>query len=633
MNCVWRPFLLFVCFIAATFTAVAQPSGSKQTDSVKPAAAAAKVAKDPDAERVARQRRTQARSLLIALSVDARTFRDQPLRARSLARIADTLWSVDSDQARTMFRKAWEAAEIADQASDRKLQEEVAQQKAKTGGAFAINLPPNLRREVLRLVARHDTALGEELLEKLKTQKQEAAENVSRSSDASSQRLNVARELLANGDAERALQFAEPILGRINMENINFLSYVREANPAVADARYATMLTQQAMNPQADANTVSLLSSYIFTPHLMITFSGDGASSSQSASKIEPAAVSPELRTLFLNTAAAILLRPLPPPEQEQGTAGVEGKYLVMKRLLPFFEQFASPEQAQSIRTHLETLNAVVSDGARRRDDEWMQRGVKPEPRAEDREQQLLDRIARAKTSAERDSLYIQLAYSSFTRDDLRAREFVSKIEDPELRKELGAYVDGTLAIHLVEKKQVDALLELAANGDLTHVVKAWVLSVAARALLKTDRQKSLEIIEEAATEARRIDVSDGDRPRALLAVASALSEIDPSRAWDATFDAVKAANSAESFTGEDGIIVLKFSSKSQSSVSNHDIPEFDVAGIFSTLAKKDYERAVELARGFQGEGPRAVATIAIARAVLNPTKPTAPQAKKPTAN
>ena len=33
--------------------------------------------------------------------------------------------------------------------------------------------------------------------------------------------------------------------------------------------------------------------------------------------------------------------------------------------------------------------------------------------------------------------------------------------------------------------------------------------------------------------------------------------------------------------------------------------------------------RAVELARGFQGEGPRAVATIAIARAVLEPKKVT----------
>jgi hypothetical protein len=631
MNFVTRPVVLLVLVIASTSVLHAQTGDTNQSNATKPAATATK-AKDPAADRIARQRRSQARSLLIALAVDARTFRDQPLRARSLARIADALWLVDSEQARAMFRKAWEAAEIADQESDRKLQEEVAQQKAKSGGAFAISLPPNIRREVLRLVARHDTALGEELLEKLKTQKQEAAENVTRSSDATSQRLNVARELLTNGDAERALQFAEPILGRVTVENINFLSYVREANAAVADARYAGMLMQQVMNPQADANTVSLLSSYIFTPHLMVTFSGNGASSSQSVSKIEPAAVSPELRTAFLNTAAGILLRPLLPPGQDQGTAGLDGKYLVMKRLLPFFEQFASPEQAQSIRTHLETLNAVVSDAARRRDDEWMQRGVRPEPKAEDREQQLLDRIARAKTSAERDSLYIQLAYGSFTRDDLRAREFVSKIEDPELRKQLGAYVDGTLAIHLVQKKQVDPLLELAANGDLTHVVKAWVLSVAARRLLKTDRQKSLDVIEEAATEARRIDVSDADRPRALLAIANALSEIDPGRAWDATFDAVKAANSAEGFTGEDGVIVLKFSSKSQSSVSDHGVPEFDVAGIFSKLSDIDYERAVELARGFQGEGPRAVATIAIARAVLDPKKPAA-AAKKPAGN
>jgi len=533
-----------------------------------------------------------------------------------------------------MFRKAWEAAEIADTESERRLQEDAAQQRAKTGGAYGFSLPPNLRREVLRLVSHHDTNLSEEFLEKLKTQKQEAAESISRSLDANSQRLGVARELLTSGDPERALQFVEPLLGRVTPEIINFLSYVREANPALADARYSAMLAQQAMNPQADANTVSLLSSYIFTPHLMITFSDRGGfNTSQATDKIEPAAVSLELRTAFLNTAAAILLRPLPPPGQEQGPASVDGKYLVIKRLLPFFEQFASPELSQSIRNQVEALNAVVSDGARRRDDEWMRRGVRPETPAEDREQQLLDRIDRAKTSAERDALYIQLAYNSFARDDLRARDFVSKIEDPELRNQLGTYVDGSLAIHFVEKKQVEVLLELASKGDLTHVVKAWILSYAARGLLKTDRQKALDVVEEAATEARRIDGSEADRPRALLAVANALNEIDPGRVWDATFDAVKAANSAEGFTGEDGIIVLKFSSKNQSSISDHNVAEFDVAGIFKTLADRDYERAVELARGFQGEGPRAVATIAIARAVLNPTKPAAPQAKKPAAN
>jgi hypothetical protein len=612
-------FLFLIPTISTSFSG--QTVDSKQSETTKPSSAATKTPKDPDAERLARQRRSQARSLLVSLAVDARTFRDQRLRARSLASIADALWTVDAEQARSMFRKAWEAAEIGDQESERKLQEEVKQQKARTGGSFALNLPPNLRREVLRLVARHDRALGEEFLEKLKVQKQEAAENVSRSSDAASQRLAVARELLDAGDVERSLQFADPALGIVSIETINFLSYVREKDPNAADARYGTLLAQSTTNPQADANTVSLLSSYIFTPHLMITFSGNGASSSQSTSQIVPAEVSADLRNAFFNTAAAILLRPSPPPGQEQG-AGIDGKYLVIKRVLPFFEQYAPPEQTQSLRGQLEALGAIVSDSARGRDDEWMRRGVRPDAPVQDREQQLLDRIDRAKTSAERDGLYIQLAFNAFRRGDLRARDFISKMEDTELRKQAQAYVDGTLAIQLMNKKDnTDVLLELVAKGELTHLHKAWVLSSVARQVVKTDRQKALDLIEEGANEARRIDVSDVNRPRALLAIANALSVIDVGRVWDAAFDAVKAANSIEEFTGEDGEIVLKFSSKSQSSVSNHDVNDFDVAGIFKILAEQDYDRAVELARGFQGEGPRAVATIAIARAVLQPKK------------
>jgi len=153
-------------------------------------------------------------------------------------------------------------------------------------------------------------------------------------------------------------------------------------------------------------------------------------------------------------------------------------------------------------------------------------------------------------------------------------------------------------------------------NADLA-ACGAWALAECAKILSKTDRDTALSIVEEAAAEARRIDGSDPDRARALIAVANALKVIDPSRAWDATFDAVKAANSAEGFTGEDGEIVLQFQSKGQSSVNTNDVPEFDLDGIFKDLANLDYERAVELARGFQKEGPRAVATIAIARAIL----------------
>src|SRR3954447_11916549 len=103
-----------------------------------------------------------------------------------------------------------------------------------------------------------------------------------------SQRLSVARELFENGDMERALQFAEPVLALVTMESIEFLSDLREKNANAADARYATLLASSMNNPQADANTVSLLTSYIFTPHLYITFNGTSTSSSSMSSTITP---------------------------------------------------------------------------------------------------------------------------------------------------------------------------------------------------------------------------------------------------------------------------------------------------------------------------------------------------------
>lgn len=611
--------LIVLAFVTLTYGQAKDPKQPVATKN--PPAKSTAPASDPAAAEL-RERRDRARALLVALSSDARTFNDQTLRARSLARIADALWRVDPEQGRLMFRKAWEAAEVADQESDRKHQEEIQQIKARTGGGYATTLPPNIRREVLRLVARHDRALGEEFLEKFKAQKAEAASNLNPLSDAMSQRLSLATELVGAGELERALEFASPALTTVSRDTLNFLTYLREKNPSAADARYNAMLASAAMNPQSDANTVSLLSSYIFTPHLYVTFTGTGTATSQSSSQIKPADVTPELRNAFFQAAASILLRPLPQPGQpDQSTSGLDGKYLVIKRLLPFFEQYSSADMVESLRGHLNALNSMVNDNTRRRDDEWIHKGIKPDKPAEEREQALLDRIDRAKNSAERDSIYIQLAGIAAGKADMKAREYASKVEDPEVRKQVQAYFDSSLAMVSVQKKLTDQALELVSKGELTHLMKTWVLTECAKIIAKNDQTKALELVEEAATEARRIDGSDPNLPRALIAVANAFKVIDTKRVWDATFDAVKAANSAEGFSGEDGEFVLKFSSKGSSSVHNSDVPEFDLEGIFKDLADQDYDRAVELARGFQGEGPRAVATIAIARAVLEPKK------------
>lgn len=617
---------IVLCFVFSAILIQAQTADTKQAAPPKSAANTAAA----DAELALKERRARARSLLVSLSTDARTFHDQTLRARSLARIADALWKVDQDQGRLLFRKAWDAAEFADQESDKKLQEEIARQKARTGGDYAYSTPPNVRREVLRLAARHDRVLGDEFLEKLKTQKLEAAgsattaPNPNNSNEAMSQRLDVARELIQVGEVERALQLADPALALVTMESMNFLCYVREKNPAAADARYSALLASSANNPQADANTVSLLSSYIFTPHVFMIFHNSGTSSSQSSSKIVPADVTPDLRNAFFQSAAAILLRPLAAPGQpDQTSSGLDGKYLVIKRLLPFFEQSAPPAMVESLRGHMNALQTMVSDDARRYDEDQLNRGTRPEQSStdRDREQSLLDKIERAKTAVEREQLYLQLAFFAGGRGDMRARDFVSKIEDPEVRKRAQVYMDASLTIYFVNKKQTDQALELVHKGELTQILKTWALTECARILVKTDRNKALELLDEAGAEARRIDVSDPALPRGLVAVAYALNVIDRDRVWDATFDAVKAANSAEGFTGEDGEVVANFQSKGHSSVHSNDVPQFDLDGIFRELALQDYDRAVELARGFQGEGPRAVATIAIARAILEPPK------------
>ena len=59
------------------------------------------------------QQKALGLSLLVSLANDARNFSDQKLRARTLSRVADSLWESDPEQGRALFRKAWDAAEAA----------------------------------------------------------------------------------------------------------------------------------------------------------------------------------------------------------------------------------------------------------------------------------------------------------------------------------------------------------------------------------------------------------------------------------------------------------------------------------------------------------------------------------------
>lgn len=599
--------------------ASAQLPATKSKAPLDNAAGTDKSVAKAEADRIRKERQSQARSLLISLASDARSFRDQTLRARSLARIADALWDVDAEQGRTLFRKAWEAAETADRESQE---------------------PLNLRRQVLTLAARRDRLLAEEFLQKLRADQQETKAEDSRTNlwdlpEALEQRLSLAESLLRTGDIESALQFADPVLGTVTISTLDFLTQLREKDPAAADRRYAVMLANTGSNILADANTISLLSSYIFTPQMYVTFNADGGPLwSMMPSPFPPASVDPRLRLAFFQTAGGVLLRPQPPPEQDQSTAGIAGKYMVIRRLMPLFEQYAPTEITEAIRGQFEALNSIVSDGVRQRENEWVQKGISPEKSLGDQEQPLLDQIERAKTSDERDALYFKLALLALNKEDLKARDYVSKIEESGFRKQAQAWVDWGLAIRAIKKKKIETALELARSGELTHIQRVWILTQSAKLLAKTDRDKALSLLDAATAEARRIEGANLNRPRGLLAIANALRLIEPSRVWDAIFDAVKAANSAENFTGEDGVLSITVNNKSQILGRKFDaLPDFDIKGIFGEVANNDFDRAVQLARGFQGEAPRANATIAICRSVLNEKSALVPTPQSATKN
>ena len=610
---------LFVVTLTATpaFTQDKKPKQTKpQTEEV--------AAADADAE----QQRTVAISLVTTLADEARSFKDLTRRARVQARAADVLWDTDPDRARDLFRRAWEAAENVDNENARQRAEDIKRMEA-GGGPVVFRGTPDLRTEVLRLVARRDRKLGEEFLKALDEANAKANEEASAAARrsgpndpfATSKRLQLARRLVDDGQIERAMEFAAPALDRVNIDTIFFLSALREKNAQLADNAFSNLLSLAARDPLSDANTVSGLSSYVLTPFLYIAFEPSGGANQSRARGPQPApTISPALRKNFLRVSFQILMQPSPAPDQDRTTSGSRGKYMVIKRLLPIFEQDA-PDLAASLRTQMTALASFVPPDLQQGENRAVTAGIVPEDAESDPYQRMQERLDKASTADQRDAIYADYAVSLTDKGDPRAADLVDKISNSELRKNVKAYTDFQLVQLAVRKKDATEAARLAKNGELTSIQRVWAYTSAAKLVIASERSRALDLLNEALAESRRISNSDPDRARALTAVAANLADLDLVRAWETLGEVVKAANAAEGFTGEDSRISSRLETPMMVVMNNSTAEDFDLLAIFSHLARADLLRAVQLAKTFTGEAPRAVATLAISRSILEKRK------------
>jgi hypothetical protein len=632
--------------LALCLSTLPVPAATAQTaPAAQPKSPAAKkpAAKKPSAEAadpMAEVRRASAVSLVSALAEEARNFGEPGLRARVQARAADALWDTDKERARALFRRAWEAAEAADRDGANLSEAERERRRIAQGAAGPRGLL-NMRREVVALASRRDHELGEEFLAKLDEARKEEAGAASATAATQPpaqtneqrinpdnpppqmmQRLNLAQQLLEDGDTERATQFAGPALYPVNTFGMHFLNTLREKNREAADFRFRMLVQQAANDPLSDANYVSLLSSYVFTPFLYITVRPDGNSHTRQFrnNAPPPADLAPRLREAFIAAALQVLLRPVPPAEEDRTTSGRAGAYVVATRMLPLFERYA-PDRVPALRARQTMLAQDTPERTRRPDNELLTRGVVPEDPSRDAVQDTLDRLERANSAGERDSIYFRAAMTALNSENPgveRARELANKIEDVDTRKQVLSFIAFRLLQEAVRAKKADDALRLSRGDELTRVQRVWGLTESARLLAKEQPGRAVEALDEAAAEARRLDDGSAERVRALLAVATRLAELDRPRAWEAMHEVVKAANDLPGFSGEGGDITVRIQFKGGGAMTqNNNVEAFDLSGVFAALARDDFDRASALARTLKAEAPRSVATLAVARAVL----------------
>jgi len=577
-----------------------------------------------DANPAEAQRRTFATSTVISLTTEARSYKDLALRTRVLARAADVLWDADNTTARSLFLRAWEAAEAAD-AEDPKI--DTKRLPKGVPAAFIIGLKKmggnDLRVDVLSLASHRDRALGEQFLAKLKivnAREADDAKNSARSLDfftapeASQKRLLVARKLLAAGEVKAAKEFAAPALTEVNAQSIGFLSELRIKDAATADKIFAELLARTETDPMADANTISGLSSYAFTPGFYIVFRSTGNTWDQPEGPTVAPNLDPALRGRFFQVAANVLLRPVPPPDQDTTSCGRRGRLMAITRLLPLFEQYM-PETAPALRSQLTAKEGRNIDPT----NSLLTEGIRPEnfsAEVGDIEEQL----GRAKSSQDRDQIYAATAARLAPTGNKRAREFADSIDEMRLRKKIKNYVDLELIKFAIRKKNAADVVQLAGAGELNHLERSWSYTQAAHLLLESDRDGAVDLLEKATDEAERINADDGDAAFALINIANHFLAVDHSRAWEVMNKTVKFANSAEDFTGDD------FHMPSGDMIATNNgtrfirLPDadFNFSRVLRALAQDDLFRSLELAKGFKYDSTRAYATLAIAKAVLD---------------
>lgn len=598
-------------------------------------------------------RRAQAISLLVETADSARSFKDLLYRARIQLLAADALWRFDEPRARQIFRRAWEAATAADR--DEQRAEEEATGVFSNSDAVTYTAA---RDEVLSKVAARDEKLAGLFMRELidegrRAEGSKESPSTRRTpwrdlSPLGARRLALANELLNRGDDINAVRVAEPLINEgVSGDLVEFivrlsLPIVIDAeggssrNASFADSLYLKLAERAAADPNADANDVLLLSSFLISPNLMMVVDEKGGLQFRSLPSSPFMTSKPTLDGLSFNTfyrlAVRVLLQRGPVSQRTLNPVQDRiARYVAIGRLIPFFEK-AGPRYAQYIpvmRSQLNQLSGEMEAARREALSAQFELTSLTGRNARDPLAPQLEQLARASGKYERDRISLAVARRA-ARERLwdRAQRAAYAVEDADLRRAALAFIvvnqiaDISRAYRNDKEDDSESVARFVRRADAPPYASAWGLAQAAliASRKKDSRDEVNALLTEAQSYAERADRESRQRVAAYAVITEAAARVSTERAWDFFAELVRAANSAPDYMGDETTLSTSANLPEGSDLLEELIIESDsfrLDAIFATMARIDFDKTVAQAQALTGETARAYARIAAARAAL----------------
>ncbi|HSB10893.1 MAG TPA: hypothetical protein VLM38_15510 [Blastocatellia bacterium] len=553
-------------------------------------------------------------SRLEQLADQARASENPAFAVRAQAQAAALLWSQNPEQARSIYRRAFES--LALNASP-KTTEPAGRPPKSEGAALRPALTTSekrqLRSELLNQITSHDPELAEELARELadSTELSKGACIDNSSPDCSSAAGGASatlggpvahtpreaaeqRELLMSAalqiverDPQQAMAFAQlSVALGISPNLARLLTLLRNADAERADLLFSNALQRVQQSSPADLNDIHTLGTYI-------------VSTVNSPSK-KP--VSKTLVLRFLNFAVTQVAQSESAPSQRDRRDESATLYFIGRQLADLSARYGT-DRLDRVRSYL----TDASDGLA------YDPPVDPDLLKVKSPGDIAREAREAADETQRDSLYARAAIAWLTDGDVKeAQAAALRVTDVATRDRVLVPVSRRFAS---EKRIEDAIDVARRVSDVTARADLLVLSSNA-AIASGDKARAVELLNEAESCSMKASPSV-DRAQALIKTASSFSIIDSVRSFEVLESAVKAINEIIKQGPKDHQADIASRTKSAQPVTLDELCTASFENTLAELARVDFERALILAQQLAGDEAPVIAQLAVLRGGL----------------